>query len=923
MKYSELASIYEALERTSKRLEKTYIISGLLKKTREEDIGRILLLIQGRLFPLWDETKLGVSDRLIIKAISLATGISPVKVEEEWKKLGDLGLVAEKLVQRKRQATLFSKELTVEKVFNNLRRLPALEGPGSVDQKVKVIAELLSCAKPLEARYVVRTVLEDLRVGVGAGSIRDAIVWAFFDKKVRVNYDEKEKTINPDNREEYNRLVEAVQHAFDLKADYGEVARMIMQKGETAFEELVLEPGKPINVMLYQKAKDLKDAFERVGKPCALEYKYDGFRCITGYTSLFVKNKGFVCVRDVREGDYVLTHKGNFKKVLATNKRRIDPGEKLFELTTYYGASFRVSEKHPLLVFRNKPSWVYVEDIKPGDKLVFPIPRLRGKDYLERLRGRLVLSDEAGYSKVLEMNDFFFRFLGYWVGDGFTNNYHNTERIGLIFNYKTQKDLCAFYEENIKKFFGISNIRRNIHNGAIYLYWRDKPFRRWLSCFFRREWKGKTLPEWFSSITEQQFRMFLKGWVESDGYVDEKGRTSIITKEKDLAMFVCLLGLKFKRMIGLKKVRVNGKTYHKLIIPKSGRGFVFSKDGVLINIYSIKELKKRDPRTVLYNLQVKGDESYCTSMAALHNCQIHRQGDEIRIFTRRLDDVTKQFPEVVGYVKKYVRADDFILDSEAVGFDHKTGKYLPFQAISQRIKRKYNIEQMARELPVEVNVFDIMYYKGRSLLKEPFKKRRAVLERIITPCKKKLVLAKQLVTGDLAEAEMFYKEALEVGEEGVMAKNLEGVYKPGSRVGYGVKVKPVMESLDLVIVGAEWGTGKRSGWLTSFVLACRAGNEFVEIGKVGTGIKELEREGVSFKELTKRLKPLIVKEEGKVVRVKPEVIIEVNYEEIQKSPTYASGYALRFPRFVRLRDDKALSDVSSLSLIEDLYKAQK
>nr|MCK4929490.1 DNA ligase [Nanoarchaeota archaeon] len=161
------------------------------------------------------------------------------------------------------------------------------------------------------------------------------------------------------------------------------------------------------------------------------------------------------------------------------------------------------------------------------------------------------------------------------------------------------------------------------------------------------------------------------------------------------------------------------------------------------------------------------------------------------------------------------------------------------------------------------------------------------------------------------------------GEEGVMAKNLEGIYKPGSRVGYGVKVKPVMESLDLVIVGAEWGTGKRSGWLTSYVLACRKGDKFLEIGKVGTGIKELEEQGVSFKELTMKLNPLIISEEGKTVRIKPEIIIEVKYEEIQKSPTYDSGYALRFPRFVRLREDKALSDVSDISLVEDLYKGQK
>jgi DNA ligase-1 len=582
MKYSELASIYEALEKTSKRLEKTYIISQLLKKTKEDDIDKIVLMLQGRLFPLWDETKIGVSDRLVIKAISVATGSSPEKVEDEWKKIGDLGMVAEKLVQKKSQATLFSKELTAQKVFDNLRKLPELEGSGSVDQKVQMIAELLSSAKPLEAKYVIRTVLEDLRVGVGSGSMRDAIVWAFFDKKVKINYDEKEKTINPDNREEYKRLVEAVQHAFDLKADYGEVAKMIIKKGEKSLGELALEPGTPINVMLYQKAKDLADAFETVGKPCALEYKYDGFRM-----------------------------------------------------------------------------------------------------------------------------------------------------------------------------------------------------------------------------------------------------------------------------------------------------------------------------------------------------QIHKKGNEIKIFTRRLDEVTKQFPEVVEFIKKYIDANEFIIDSEAVGFDPKTGKYLPFQSVSQRIRRKYEIDKMSKDFPVEVNVFDIILYEGKSLLNEPFINRRKILEKIIIPHAKKLVIAKQIITDDLKAAEKFYEEALKVGEEGVMVKNLQGIYKPGSRVGYGVKVKPVMESLDLVIVGAEWGTGKRSGWLTSYVLACRKADKFLEMGKVGTGVKELEEEGVSFEELTNLLKPLIISEEGKTVRLKPKIIIEVNYEEIQKSPTYGSGYALRFPRFIRLREDKALSDVSDHQLVEELYEQQK
>jgi len=919
MKYSELAEIYESLEKTSKRLEKTYILSKLLKKTREDDIDKIVLLIQGRLFPLWDETKIGVSDRLIIKAISLATGTSAEKVEDEWKKIGDLGLVAEKLVQKKSQATLFSKELTAQKVFDNLRRLPEMEGSGSVDQKIQIIAELLSSAKPLEARYVIRTALEDLRVGVGSSSMRDALVWAFFDNKVKINYDDEEKKINPDNREEYNKLVEAVQHAFDLKADYGEVAKLMITKGEKAFGELVLEPGTPINVMLYPKAKDLSEAFEIVGKPCAIEYKYDGFRCITGSTALFVKDKGFISVKDVRKGDFMLTHKGNFRKVVATAKRKIDKGERLFEITTFYGNKFRITEKHPILVFRDKPCWANVETIHKNDKLVFPIPTISGLAPFEK---ELVLTDNAGYSKSIEINDFFFRFLGYWIGDGFTNNYHNTERIGLIFNEKKGKELCNFYEANIRKFFSIKIISRNIHNGAIYLYWRDKPFREWLSEFFRREWKGKALPSWFAGVTKKQFKPFLKGWIESDGYVDDKGRTSITTKERDLAMFASLLGLKHKIMIGIKKFRIKGVTYYKLIIPTSQRGFLFKKGFVLIDLYSFKELANRDPRTILYNLQVEGDESYCTSFVSLHNCQIHKKGGEVKIFTRRLDEVTKQFPEVVEYVKKFVDGKEFILDSEAVGYEPKSGKYLPFQSISQRIKRKHDIEKMAKEFPVEVNVFDIILFEGKSLLKEPFINRRKILEKIVSPHVKKLVLAKQIITDNIKEAEAFYKEALKVGEEGVMAKSLQGAYQPGRRVGYGVKVKPVMESLDLVIVGGEWGTGKRSGWLTSFVLACRKAEKFLEIGKVGTGIKELEEQGVSFEELTNKLKPLIILEEGKIVRIKPEIIIEVNYEEIQKSPSYNSGYALRFPRFMRLREDKALSDVSDFELVEDLYKGQ-
>ena len=132
------------------------------------------------------------------------------------------------------------------------------------------------------------------------------------------------------------------------------------------------------------------------------------------------------------------------------------------------------------------------------------------------------------------------------------------------------------------------------------------------------------------------------------------------------------------------------------------------------------------------------------------------------------------------------------------------------------------------------------------------------------------------------------------------------------------------ETLDLAIVGAEWGEGKRAKWLSSYTIACidNDGN-FLEVGKVSTGLKEKREEGLSFDEMTEILKPLIISEKGKEARIKPKIVIEVGYEEIQKSPTYASGYALRFPRVEKLRDDKGADEASTLDYIKKLYDGQK
>lgn len=298
--------------------------------------------------------------------------------------------------------------------------------------------------------------------------------------------------------------------------------------------------------------------------------------------------------------------------------------------------------------------------------------------------------------------------------------------------------------------------------------------------------------------------------------------------------------------------------------------------------------------------------------------QIHKKGDGVKLFTRRLEDVTAQFPDIVDVVKRSVTAKDVICEAEAIGVDSETGEWLPFQKISKRIKRKYDIEDMAKQIPVVTHVFDILYLDGRSVLDLPFKERRKLIERIVAPSKR-LVLAQQLITDDPGRAREFYEYSLSLGNEGVMLKNLETSYQAGSRVGHMLKLKPIMDTLDLVIIGAEWGVGRRAGWFGSYILGAYDSDSgtFPEVGRMATGMSDEQ-----FKEMTEVLKPLVLEEIGKVVAIKPRVVVEVGYEEIQRSPTYTSGFALRFPRLIRFRDDKAVDEADTLSRIGELFSQQ-
>ena len=585
MQYSKLVDVYEQLNSTSKRLQKTLVICDFLKEIEVDDMEHVMLLLEGRIFPSYESSDIGVASRLMLKSLAIAIGTSTEKIEAEWKKLGDLGLVAQNLSKTKRQATLKSTKLTTKKVFENLRKLTELGGQGAVDRKTQLISELITSANPSEAKYIVKTILGEMRIGLGEGTMRDAIAWAFFSDQIGIDRETDGGAIDIKNREAYKIYIDAIQSAYDATNEFALVARAAKAKGLEGLKHIEIRVGVPIKVMLSLKADSIEDAFEAVGNPMAAEFKYDGFR--------------------------IQAHK------------------------------------------------------------------------------------------------------------------------------------------------------------------------------------------------------------------DTKGN--------------------------------------------------------------------------------------------------------IRLFTRRLEDVTTQFPDIVSSIRRNIGEKSFIIDGEAVGYDNKTKRYLPFQSISQRIKRKYEIQKMANDFPVELNIFDIMHLNGKNLINENFGNRREILEKIVYQEPLSIVLSKFKVLSQKSDVEKLFEESVGAGNEGLMLKSLGAPYKPGARVGYMLKLKSMMENLDLVVVGAEWGEGKRSKWLSSYTIACLDSNEarFLEVGKVSTGLKEKNEEGLSFDKMTRMLNPLIIGEKGKEVTIKPKIVLEVGYEEIQKSPTYASGFALRFPRVIGSRDDKSAQDASTLDYVTKLYYLQK
>jgi DNA ligase 1 len=259
-----------------------------------------------------------------------------------------------------------------------------------------------------------------------------------------------------------------------------------------------------------------------------------------------------------------------------------------------------------------------------------------------------------------------------------------------------------------------------------------------------------------------------------------------------------------------------------------------------------------------------------------------------------------------------LQGESFILDAEVVATG-KDGRPFPFQELMRRFRRVHDIDSAAEKIPIALHLFDCLYLEGRSLIDEPYMSRWQKLREVSIGN----YLAAQTIVSDHLQAESFLNQALAAGHEGVMAKALDSAYMPGNRGKLWFKVKPA-ETIDCIIVAADRGSGRRRGWLSNYHLAvARNDGDYAPVGKTFKGLTDKQ-----FIDMTARLQALQLSDDGYTVTVRPEVVVEVAYNEIQRSPQYNSGFALRFARIKRIREDKGPAQVTTVTEIQALYERQ-
>ena len=577
MKFSRVVESYERIEKTTKRLEMTDLLVDLFRATPKEEIDRVVYLTQGRVFPEYLGIELGLAEKLAIRAIALATGASDAVITQAWKTSGDLGTVAEDFLIRRSQAALTTETLTVGKVYDNLKGIATTTGTGSQDRKLRLLAELLTDARPNEAKYIARIVVGKMRLGVADMTIVDALAATFTTKDQR----------------------DRVERAYNVSSDLGDVARVLANERLEGLDGIHLKLFRPIRAMLAERLETLEEIFERLGE-CALEYKYDGLRV-----------------------------------------------------------------------------------------------------------------------------------------------------------------------------------------------------------------------------------------------------------------------------------------------------------------------------------------------------QAHVSKDRIELFSRRLEHITGQFPEIVEGLRRALQAKEAIVEGEAVPVDPNTGEFLPFQEVSRRRGRKTDVDRMAKDFPVTLFVFDCLLKDGQDLTTRGYRDRRAMLDTVVKPTET-VRMATIKITADVKVAERFFDEALQIGCEGLMAKALDSTYDAGARGFQWIKFKKeysaeLSDTIDLVIVGAFAGRGRRAGTYGALLMAAydAEADVFRTTCKLGTGFDD-----ETLFALPDRMKS--IRRERKPARVDsklqpdvwfdPRLVLEVRGAELTVSPVHTAaqdsvrpgaGLAIRFPRFTgRWRDDKAPEDATTVKELLEMYRLQ-
>ncbi len=292
--------------------------------------------------------------------------------------------------------------------------------------------------------------------------------------------------------------------------------------------------------------------------------------------------------------------------------------------------------------------------------------------------------------------------------------------------------------------------------------------------------------------------------------------------------------------------------------------------------------------------------------------QVHKLGGKVRIYSRRLEDISSSFPEVTGAASRI--SQDFVMDGEIVPFSG--GGPLPFQLLQRRLRRMEDFEEAAKKAPVVYFAFDLLLLGSTELYGEPLSERRKALARVVRGSEIERAHSEDVSTE--AEVAALFRRSRDLGYEGLVVKDPASPYTMGKRGAGWVKLKEELETVDAVIVAAEYGHGKRAGVISDYTFAVRDGDGLKTIGKAYSGLTDEEIE-----EMTRRLKEITAKDFGYTRTVRPEIVIEVAFDSIQRSDRHDSGYALRFPRIKRIRTDKSLAEIDTLERVEAIFRKQK